>query len=168
VNRRIAITATAIAAAAAAVSSAAIAASDPVVPQPGTACVSDFVGATTLPPDAKAPLVCAEQAGAGAQWQPVATPYPVSDRWLTFGPEVKLHGEGLRNATIRSGDWTAMPLDPGSSCRAEQYAVIPGTPTVGPPRIDQSATGKPLSFEVVPKLFSIQMSGYCSWTRVNS
>ena len=160
-------TAIAAAAVAAAVSSAGIAAADPVVPQPGTACASDFAGATTWAPDAKAPLVCADRGGAGAQWQPVATPYPVSDRWLTFGPEVKLHGEGLRNATIRSGDWRAVPLDPGSSCRAEQYAVIPGTPTVGPPRIDQGIAGQPLSFEVVPKLFSIQMSGYCSWTRVS-
>jgi len=81
-------------------------------------------------------------------------------------PRSQAAREGLRNAVIRSGDWTAVPLDPDGSCRAEQYAVIPGTPTVGPPRIDRSAAGRPLSFEVVPKLFSIQMSGYCSWTRV--
>ena len=73
----------------------------------------------TWPPDAKMQLVCVN-----GQWQTVTSPPPPNDRWLSFGPAMTLHGEGLRNPTVASGKWTATPQDPGSKCRAEQETVV--------------------------------------------
>jgi hypothetical protein len=139
-----------------------IASADPVVPQADTPCSPEFADAMTSLPNQKSPLVCA-----GNQWKTVTSPYPISDRWLSYGPPMKLHGEGLRNASIRSGNWTAVPQDANSGCRAEQIAVV-NAGVVGPPKIDESAPGQQLSLAVVPKLFSITMSGYCLWTKVGS
>lgn len=151
------------AAVAALVSPTAVSAADPAAPQPETPCTSDLRAVMTLPPEDTAPIVCT-----GARWGPVDTPYPVSDRWLSNGPAMKLHGQGLRNPNLLSGAWTATPLDDETTCRAEQYAVIPGTPQVGPPRVDQGDPGKSLSFEVLQRLFSIEMSGNCLWQRAGS
>jgi hypothetical protein len=116
----------------------------------------------TWPPDDRSPLECLNN-----QWQAVTSPQPPNDRWLSFGPPIKLHGEGLRNPSIKSGDWTATPQDSSSLCRAEQQAVIsPGV--VGAPQVSEGKPGEPLSFQVVPRLFSIEMSGSCLWTRTGS
>jgi hypothetical protein len=144
----------------------ALATADPVVAQPGTPCSANLSDAMTLPPDDNVPLVCVG-GPAGYQWETVATPYPVSDRWVSFGPPMKLHGEGLRNATIRSGDWTATPLTSDGQCGAEQLAVIPGV-GAGPPQDSEGERGQPLSLQVVPKLFSIEMSGECLWQKTNA
>ena len=143
----------------------AIAVADPTVPQPGTPCGANLGDAMTWPPDDNAPLACTG-GPAGYQWQPVDSAYPLSDRWVSFGPPMKLHGEGLRNATISSGDWTATPLDPDGQCGAEQIAVIPGT-GAGPPRDTEGGPGQTLSLQVVPKLFSIEMTGACLWQKVD-
>ena len=50
-------------------------------------------------------------------------PYPNSDRWLTYGPTLTLHGEGQRNREIDSGDWIGSPQDPDGRCTAEQVAI---------------------------------------------
>ena len=143
-------------------SAPAVAWADPEVPQPGTPCASDLTDAMTWPRDGKSPLECLDN-----HWQGVTTPQPPNDRWLSFGPLITLHGEGLRNPNVASGDWIATPQDANSSCRAEQRAVVsPGV--VGPPQVTESQKGQPLSFQVVPKLFSIEMSGYCLWTRRGS
>jgi hypothetical protein len=149
-------------AAAALLSRPGLAVADPAAPQPGTPCESSLVDAMTWPSDVKIPLVCA-----GTQWQPVTTPYPMSDRWFSYGPAMKLHGQGLRNPNILSGAWVATPLNDETACRAEQLAVIPGTPQVGPPRVDQGDAGRPLTLEVVPVLFSIEMSGDCLWQKTD-
>lgn len=151
--------------AAALLSAPALATADPVAPQPGTSCGANLSDAMTWPLDGTAPLVCAGRP-AGYQWTTVDSPYPVSDRWVSFGPPMKLHGEGLRNASIQSGDWTATPLDPDARCGAEQIAVIPGV-GAGPPHDSEGEPGQPLSLQVVPKLFSIEMTGDCLWQRVN-
>ena len=52
-----------------------------------------------------------------------------------------LHGQGRPNPNLLSGAWTATPLSPDSACSATQSAVIPGSPTVGPPRVDRAAAG---------------------------
>ncbi len=137
---------------------------DSPAPQPNTPCPSELSGAMTWLPEATAPLQCVG-APAGYQWQTVDTPYPVSDKWFSYGPQMKLHGEGLRNATIKSGDWVATPLQPDTRCRSEQRAVVPGTPAVTPPRIDESRPGEPLDVVLVPLLFSVQLSGDCLWTK---
>ena len=136
------------------------ASADPQAPQPGAPCATALAGAMTWPADAKTPLSCS-----GGQWGPVADPYPVSDRWVSYGPTMTLHGEGRRNPSIMTGAWTATPLDGETSCRAAQYAVIPNTPQVGKPIIAQAPAGEPLTLEVVPRLFTIEMTGDCLWQR---
>jgi len=143
-------------------SAPAVASADPEVPQPGTPCASDLTDAMTWPPHDKSPLECLDN-----QWQAVTTPQPPSDRWLSFGPPMTLHGQGRRNPDVASGAWTATPQDSNSRCRAEQRAVVePGV--IGAPQVAEGPEGQPLSFHVVPQLFSIDMSGYCLWTRANS
>jgi hypothetical protein len=141
------------------VSTPAVASADPVAPQPGTPCSSDLSEVMTWPADNRLPLECLNN-----QWQAVTSPQPPNDRWLSFGAPIKLHGEGLRNPDVVSGDWTAVPQDVNSSCRAEQRTVVEAG-VVGPPQVAESAEGQPLSFRVLPRLFSIDMSGYCLWTR---
>ena len=114
-------------------------------------------------PDAETPLLCTDGA---ERWEAVAQPYPVSDRWVSYGPAVQLHGQGRRNPSMLSGTWIATPSSPESRCHAEQVAVIAGTPTIGPPRIDESEPGRPLSLEVVPTMTTIEISGDCLWQRV--
>lgn len=154
-----------VAAVAAALALPAVAAADPGAPQPGTSCSANLSDAMTWPSDGTAPLACVG-GPAGYQWTTVDSPYPISDRWVSFGPPMKLHGEGLRNAAIKSGDWTATPLDPESRCGAEQLAVVPGV-GAGPPSDIEGEPGRPLSLQVVPQLFSIEMTGDCLWQRVN-
>ena len=60
--------------------------------------------------DGKTTLVCTDQ-GEGFQWTVVSSPYPLSDRWLTYGPELQLHGPGMRNPEIVSGRWTGYPQE---------------------------------------------------------
>ena len=140
---------------------------DPAVPQQDTPCSANFADAMTSAPDDNMPLLCAEQPNGAYEWKSVTSPYPVSDRWLTYGPELKLHGEGLRDGRIKSGDWIATPQDANTQCRARQIAVVDAG-VVGPPQITEGAMGKPVSIQVVPRLFSIQMTGYCLWAKATA
>jgi hypothetical protein len=134
----------------------------PEAPQPGTPCSSDLSDVMTWPPDSKTPLVCVT-----GQWQTVTSPQAPNDRWLSFGPAMTLHGQGMRNPSVESGNWIATPQDPGSQCRAEQKTVVsPGV--VSQPQVSEGEPGQPLSLQLLPRLFSIEMSGYCLWTRTNS
>lgn len=137
-----------------------VANANPVAPMADQSCAANLDGAMTWPAGDEAPLVCAD-----GRWRPVADPYPISDRWLSYGPVMTLHGEGRRNPTLESGNWTAAPQDPDTRCTATQLAVIPGSPTVGPPRIEQGDPGQPLSLQIVPRLFTVEMSGDCLWQR---
>ncbi len=137
-----------------------VASAEPAAPQPNTPCSAEAKDALTLPTGAKVPLACD-----GAQWQAVADPYPMSDRWLSYGPAMTLHGQGRRNPMLESGDWTATPLSPDTSCAATQSAVISGTPTLTPPQTTQGEQGKPLALEVVPRLATIEFTGDCLWHR---
>lgn len=137
----------------------AVASADPVLPQPGTPCSTELSDVMTWLPDDSSALECLSN-----QWQVVTSPQPPNDRWLSFGPPMTLHGDGLRNPNVASGSWTAVPQDSSSNCRAEQRAVV-GPGVVGAPQVAEGAKGQPLSFQVVPQLFSIAMSGYCLWTR---
>ena len=135
-----------------------VANADPLEPRADESCTAN--GAMTWPTGDRSPLACT-----GGDWQPVGDPYPISDRWLTYGPAMTLRGEGRRNPMLLSGPWTATPLHPGTGCRATQLAVIPGSPTVGPPKTDGGAADALLSFDVLPRLFSIELSGDCLWQR---
>lgn len=140
--------------------SAPVVSADPTVPQQDTPCASTLADVMTWPAGAKMPLQCEND-----HWQVVTSPQPPNDRWLSFGPTMTLHGEGMRNPSVQSGNWTATPQDPASRCRAEQQSVLsPGV--VSPPQVSDGTPGQPLSFQIVPRLFSIAMSGYCLWQRV--
>jgi len=155
-------TVTAVSVVALLLSAPALAWADPEAPQPGTACSVDMSDMMTWPSDARMPLVCAN-----GQWQTVTSPQPPNDRWLSYGPAMTLHGQGMRNPSVESGNWTATPQDPGSQCRAEQETVVsPGV--LSQPQVSEGKPGQPLSLQLLPRLFSIQMSGYCLWTRTAS
>lgn len=136
-----------------------VAGAEPVSNAP---CTTDLDGALTWPADAKAPLACTD-----GSWEPVTDPYPISAKWASYGPAMTLHGQGRPNPNLLSGAWTATPLSSDSVCSATQSAVIPGSPTVGPPRVDRATAGQPLTFDVVPVLFTIEMSGDCLWQRAD-
>jgi hypothetical protein len=113
----------------------------------------------TWPVNAPLPLICHD-----GQWQAVTTPTPPNDQWLSVGPTMTLHGEGLRNPNVASGQWIATPLEPASQCRAEQQTVVsPGVKSA--PQVSEGAPGKPLSLQLLPRLFSVELNGYCLWTR---
>ena len=134
-----------------------LAGAEPVSDAP---CTADLDGALTLPVGARVPLACSD-----GRWEPVTDPYPISAKWASYGPAMTLHGQGRPNPNLLSGAWTATPLSPDSACSATQSAVVPGSPTVGPPRVDRATAGQPLTFDVVPVLFTIEMSGDCLWQR---
>ncbi len=145
-----------------ALSTAPVASADPPVPQNGTDCSSELSNVMTWPQNAQMPLVCLD-----GHWQVVTTPQPPNDRWLSFGPVMTLHGEGLRNPSVASGNWTATPQDPAAQCRAAQQTVLsPGV--VSPPQVSEGKPGQPLSLQLLPRLFSVEMSGHCLWTRTPS
>jgi hypothetical protein len=142
----------------AALATAPIATANPPTPQDGTPCSADLTSVMTWPSDAQMPLVCS-----GGKWQTVTSPPPPNDRWLSVGPAMTLHGNGLRNPSVAPGEWSATPLDAGTRCRAEQRAVVEAG-VVGPAQIAEADEGQPLSFRLLPQLYSIEMSGYCLWT----
>jgi hypothetical protein len=124
----------------------------------------NLANAMTWLPEQKVNLVCLQQPDHGYQWKIVTSDYPSSDRWLTYGPQLTLRGEGTRNYNLRSGDWIAVPQDPDSQCIAEQIAVV-SAGVVSPPRVEAGAPGQQLSFRVLPNLFSITVKGHCLWSR---
>jgi hypothetical protein len=134
---------------------------DLVVPQLDAPCSENLGGALTQLPDGQTYLECSNASGR-YQWSEFTSPYPSSDRWFTYGPVVKLHGQGLRNPQILSGDWTAYPQEEGTLCSAEQAAVV-SAGQVGPPQTSTGEPGQPLKFEVFPVVFSIMMTGNCLW-----
>jgi hypothetical protein len=137
-----------------------VAHADPVAPQPGSPCAGDVADALTQLPD-RSFLSCT-----AGSWQPFTGPYPSSDKWLSYGPAVRLHGQGLRNPEILSGKWVATPQDSASACSATQAAVV-SAGEVGAPQVSTGEPGRPLDFEVLPVVFSIELSGACLWERVS-
>jgi hypothetical protein len=140
---------------------------DPVVPQPDIPCSPDLANAMTWLPEQKINLVCLQEPDHRYQWKIVTSEYPSSDRWLTYGPQLALRGEGTRNYNLRSGDWIALPQDPDSQCIAEQIAVVRAG-VVSSPQVVAGEKGQQLSFRVSPNLFSIMMKGNCLWRKVDS
>ena len=167
IKRTVAIVLTTLAEALAVLSAPTAAYADPVVPQPDTACSPDLANAMTWLPEQEINLVCLQQPNHRYQWTIVTSDYPSSDRWLTYGPQLTLRGEGTRNYNLRSGDWIALPQGPDSQCIEEQIAVV-SAGVVSSPQVEAGATGQQLSFRVLPNLFSIMMKGYCLWRKVNS
>jgi len=136
-----------------------VAAADPPAPHDGIPCTLDLSGVMTWPADGMVPLVCSD-----GRWQSVTSPQPPNDRWLSVGPTITLHGEGMRNPNVASGQWTAVPQEPGSQCRAVQQTVVsPGVKSA--PEVSEGLPGQRLSLQLASRLFSVELSGYCLWTR---
>lgn len=135
---------------------AGVAQAAPPVPHPGASCPAVAEGALSHGPD-DAVVECR-----GGRWVVYGGPYPSSGRWLSAGDGLHLHGQGMRNPEMLSGPWTATPLTPDTTCRAEQAAVV-SAGEVGPPQISEGAPGQPLRFAVLPVMFSIHLTGDCLW-----
>jgi hypothetical protein len=77
----------------------AVAAAEPAAPQANTECAPALDGAHSQLLDyttrVTTYLQCRNQPGAGYRWQVFDSPYPGSDRWLSFGPKLILHGDCL-------------------------------------------------------------------------
>lgn len=149
--------------AAAALSFSAPARADDPVPQAGAPCPQTFANVMTQLPGRQDFLVCQPVPDRAGNWTPVDTPFDPSSRWLSYGPEITLHGQGFRNPNLRSGNWTASPLDPATVCSADQVTVI-GPGELAPLVHSQGQPGQPLQLEVLPKLFTIALSGNCLWS----
>jgi hypothetical protein len=143
---------------------AAPASADPVVPQADAPCSENLDGALTQLSDGSAYLQCSNAPG-NYQWVPFTDPYPSSDRWLSYDPGLTLHGQGRRNPEILSGRWTAYPQDPAAVCAADQAAVV-SAGQVGPPQTSTGQPGQPLTFDVLPVVFTITLTGNCLWEAV--
>ncbi|TGD86598.1 hypothetical protein BayCH28_17195 [Mycolicibacterium sp. CH28] len=136
---------------------------DEPVPAAGGPCPADFDNVMTQLPGGRDYLVCLAGPGGAAVWAPVETPFPPNSRWLSYGPAITLHGQGFRNPNLRSGQWTATPLGPDTVCGAEQVAVV-AAGVLAPPEVSQGQPGQPLAFGVLPKLFTVVLSGNCLWS----
>ncbi len=147
----------------------AVASAEPAAPQADTECAPNLDGALTqllnYTTSVTTFLECRNQPGVGYRWQLFDSPYPTSDRWLSYGPKLILHGEGQRNREIDSGDWIAYPQDSASRCNAEQVAVV-STGGVTPPQVSTGEPGQPLELQLVSLLFTVELSGNCLWQKV--
>ena len=136
---------------------------EPMAPALGAGCPEAVSDAMTLLPDEQTYAIC-QQSPLGYNWAWVQTPFDPHETWWSYGPQINLHGQGMRNPNVSSGQWTATPQDPQSACRAEQQTVV-GAGVLSPPRIAEGEPGKELSVEFLPKLFYLKLSGDCLWTK---
>ena len=97
-------------------------------------------------------------------WVGVQTPFEPNDRWLSYGPVITLHGQGMRNPNLLSGAWTAAALDPEATCRAEEQTVVEAG-VLSDPQIFEGSQGASLTVPMLPRLFYVKLSGHCLWTR---
>jgi hypothetical protein len=77
---------------------------------------------------------------------------------------ITLHGQGMRNPNLTSGQWTATPQDSETVCRAQQETVIEAG-VLSAPQVSQGAQGQSLSLEMLPNLFYAGLSGNCLWVK---
>jgi hypothetical protein len=150
--------------AALAVSPPGIAHADVPTPQLEAPCPADLAGTMTLLPDEQTYVVCQEKIGARFAWTPAPTPFEPNDQWLSYGPVITLHGQGMRNPNLTSGQWTATPQDSETMCRAQQETVIEAG-VLSDPQVSEGATGQSLSLAMLPKLFYAELSGNCLWVK---
>ena len=138
---------------------------EPAAPQPGSPCSESIAGALTQLPDFMTVLQCGIQRGGEYRWQTFDSPYPNSKRWLTYGPQLTLHGEGQPNREIDSGDWIAYPQTSDGQCRAAQLDLR-GEGERSPPQVSTGEPGQPLKLRVLPLLFTVELTGDCLWQKV--
>jgi hypothetical protein len=138
---------------------------DPEPPGPDTPCAEGVAGALTQLPDHKTLVRCQKQQDNDFGWQIFTAPYPNSNRWLTYGPQLILLGEGQPNREIDSGDWIAYPQVAEGQCTAEQQAVVRAG-ELSSPQISTGERGQPLQLQLLPLLFTVELTGPCLWQKV--
>ncbi|OMB93804.1 hypothetical protein A5733_15405 [Mycobacterium sp. NS-7484] len=100
----------------------------------------------------------------GGTWQPFGSPYPASDRWLTTGPPLVLHGQGRRNPEAKAGNWVGTPQTTEARCSVEVVDVL-GAGRTSEPETVSAEPGQTLTFQVSDHMFTTTLSGYCLWSR---
>lgn len=133
------------------------------VPAIGSPCPAELVDAMTLLPDERTYVRC-QQSGLGSAWGQVQTPFDPNDTWLSYGPAITLHGQGMRNPNLSSGQWTATPQDPETICQATQTTVVEAG-VLAQPQTLEGEQGKPMDVEMLPKLFYVELAGNCLWSK---
>lgn len=133
------------------------------VPDMGSACTVELDGVMTLLPDGTSYVSC-QQFGADYAWAGVQTPFPPNDTWLSYGPAITLHGQGMRNPNLTSGSWTATPQDPETTCRVTQTTVVQAG-VLAAPEVSEGEPGRPLTVRMQPQLFYAELAGDCLWVR---
>lgn len=133
-------------------------------PQLGSGCPAELADAMTLLPDQITYAVC-RQSGGGHMWAPAQTPFPPNDTWWSYGPPITLHGQGMRNPNLTSGQWTATPQDPEAVCRATETTVVEAG-VLAQPQVFEGEQGTPLTLEMLPKLFYAELAGNCLWAKI--
>jgi hypothetical protein len=147
---------TLVAAVATALVTAPVALADPAT---DTSCTPALAGVMSKKPAADVVMLCKDR-----MWYPQPADAPPSDRWVSFGPTLTLHGEGLPDPNLVQGSWNAIPLGPWTRCRSvQQTGYAPGA--ISKPVADQGSPNTPMSFEVEANVVTIQFSGYCLWMR---
>ena len=126
-------------------------------PAAGSPCPAQLDGVMTQLPGGADYLACRDRF-----WAPVQTPFPPNDAWLSYGPAIILHGQGFRNPNLESGPWTATPLEEGTRCGATQVSVVEAG-VLAPPVVAEGDVGRPLDLEVLPRLFTVELTGNCLW-----
>jgi hypothetical protein len=136
---------------------------DVAAPAVGSTCPAEIADTMTLLPDQSTYVRC-QQAGLGYAWAPVQTPFDPNDTWLSYGPAITLHGQGMRNPNLSSGQWTATPQDPETTCQATQTTVVEAG-VLAEPQIVAGEQGQPVDVEMLPKLFYVDLAGNCLWSK---
>ena len=137
---------------------------DVPVPELDSPCTVELDGVMTLLPDGTTYVSCQQRSGADYAWAAVQTPFPPTDTWLSYGPAITLHGQGMRNPNLTSGSWTATPQDPETTCRVTQTTVVEAG-VLAAPEVSEGEAGKPLAVQMLPKLFYAELAGDCLWVR---
>ncbi|WP_293305549.1 hypothetical protein [Mycolicibacterium sp.] len=135
---------------------------DTQAPRAGAVCPADLADVMTLLPDGQTYAICQQSGPDSFGWAPVQTPFEPNDTWLSYGPVITLHGQGMRNPNLTSGNWTATPREPEAACRAEEQTVVEAG-VLSAPEVFQGEAGKPMTLPMLPKLFYLQLSGHCLW-----
>jgi hypothetical protein len=144
--------------------SAGIAHADVPTPQVAAACPADLAGTMTLLPDEQTYVVCQEETAARFAWTPAPIPFEPNDQWLSYGPVITLHGQGMRNPNLTSGRWTATPQDSETVCRVQQETVVEAG-VLSAPQVSEGLAGEPVTVMLLPNLFYAELSGNCLWAK---
>lgn len=139
--------------------------SDVGVPAVGASCSAGLDGAVTALPSQPGDPVNRKnllRCTAGS-WQTDNDEYPSSDRWLVSGPELVLHGQGVRNAEMFAGTWTGIPQTPEAVCTAVVRDATGGK--IADPQTVTAGAGQRATFPASDWLYTVTLSGDCLWER---